>query len=128
MKQYVVDTNAFLRFFLNDIPEQVEEVTSLFQQAQKNKTALFVPQIVLFEIAFSLARFYQFPKEKIVESLEVLLSVEYLEIQDNATFKKALEIFKERNLSLADCFVQIVAQEREAELFTFDKALKKLQK
>jgi predicted nucleic acid-binding protein len=48
MKQKVVDANCFLRFLLNDIPEQAEEVEKLLSEAKNSKNTLFVPQIVLF--------------------------------------------------------------------------------
>lgn len=126
MKKLTVDTNAFLRFILQDIPEQADEVEELFKKAQQKKIELFVPQIVIFEILHALEKYYSFPKDTVIEKLSSVISAKYLMIQNRILLKKALEIFKQKNLDLADCFIFAYSEDKNAELFTFDKALKKL--
>ena len=126
MKKLTVDTNAFLRFILQDIPEQADEVEELFKKAQLKKIELFVPQIVIFEILHALEKYYSFPKNTVIEKLSSVISAKYLMIQNRILLKKALEIFKQKNLDLADCFIFAYSEDKNAELFTFDKALKKL--
>ena len=126
MKKLTVDTNAFLRFILQDIPEQADEVEELFKKAQLKKIELFVPQIVIFEILHALEKYYSFPKNTVIEKLSSVISAKYLKIQNRILLKKGLEIFKQKNLDLADCFIFAYSEDKNAELFTFDKALKKL--
>ena len=121
-----MDTNAFVRFILQDIPEQADEVEELFKKAQLKKIELFVPQIVIFEILHALEKYYSFPKNTVIEKLSSVISAKYLMIQNRILLKKALEIFKQKNLDLADCFIFAYSEDKNAELFTFDKALKKL--
>jgi hypothetical protein len=40
MKEVIVDTNVFLRFLLNDIPEQKRQGEKLFKQAKTRKVAI----------------------------------------------------------------------------------------
>ena len=126
MRRIVVDTNAFVRFLLDDIREQKKRTEELFQQAKHGEVQLVVPQIVIFEIAFTLLRFYKVPKQTIVKSLKVMLNIPYLEIQDRNTFQLAVNMYDKENHSLADCFILIKAKEENAELFTFDQKLQKL--
>ncbi len=126
MKQLTVDTNAFLRFILQDIPEQADEVEKLFKKAKQKEIQLFVPQIVIFEILYALDKYYSFPKNTSIENINSIISAKYLKIQNRNLFKKALEIFKKNNLDLSDCFIFAYSEDKKAELFTFDKALKKL--
>jgi predicted nucleic-acid-binding protein len=126
MKSIVVDTNAFLRFFLNDISEQAESVEKLLQRGKNGEVKLIVPQVVIFEIHFALEKLYKIPKEEIIETLKSLISMDYLQIQDKDIFGKALERYSKYNLSLPDCFLRSAAEKENAELFTFDKKLEKL--
>jgi predicted nucleic-acid-binding protein len=126
MKTIVVDTNAFLRLLLNDIPEQRKATELLFQRAKRKKIRLYVTQIFLFEIDYILKKYYALEKDIVVEWLNGLLSTEYLDIESRATFRKAIVLYKRKNLSFTDCFLHSKAEELEAELFTFDKKLKKV--
>lgn len=126
MKRLIVDTNAFLRFLLNDIPEQKTEVEELLQQAEKSKVVLIVPQIIVFEVHFILDKYYHFEKGEILKSLKSLVSTNYLQVENRETFLSALVIYSENNLSFVDCFIAADAEKQNAEVFTFDKKLGKL--
>lgn len=127
MKTYVLDTNPLARFLLLDNPSQAAEVEKLFIRAKTGKVRLVVPQIVIFEIFFTLGKFYNFSKGEIIEKASPLITSSYLEIQNRELFIKALDIVKEyNNLSFADCFVMVWAKEISANLFTFDKKLAKI--
>lgn len=126
MRKIIVDTNAFLRFLLNDIPAQKITVEKLFIQAKEKNLKIIVPQIVLFEIEFVCRKYYNFSKEEIVDKLKSLVSVSYFKIQNKEIFKRAIQLFNTENLSLVDCFLLSYAKQKEAEIFTFDKTLKTL--
>lgn len=125
MKEIIVDTNAFLRLFLSDIPEQLALVKTLFQKAKRKEVLLVVPQIVVFELEFILGKYYLIPKEERIEKLNTLVSMEYLKIQDASIFQQALQIFAVNNFSLVDSFLLAQAEEKSQELFTFDQAVQK---
>ncbi len=126
MDKLILDTNGFLRFLLNDIPEQSEKVSKLLIKAKAKKTEIFIPQIIIFEIEFALDKYYKFPKAEIVDKLGVLLATQYLKIQDVNIFQEALRLFNDKNVDFVDCFLLCDAKSKNATLFTFDKNLKKL--
>lgn len=126
MKHFVVDTNAFLRLILNDIPNQADQVEKLIKQAKLGTVSLIVPQVIIFEIEFALSKYYQFSKEEIIDKLSSIISSPYLEIEDKEIFRKSVDLYQTKNLSLVDCFLISKAELAGAELFTFDKNLKKL--
>lgn len=126
MSSLVLDTNTLLRYLLNDIPEQAQKIQEKIKQAKSGKIKLFVPQIVIFEIFFALVEGYDFNKDRVIEGIEKIIASEDLFIQDKEAFKLALEIFKEKKLSLVDCFLAAVAKEQGIRVFTFDKALQKI--
>ncbi|MBI2334754.1 PIN domain-containing protein [Candidatus Daviesbacteria bacterium] len=125
MNRVVLDTNVFLRILLNDIPEQVKQAERILQQGKTGRRILIVPQAVIFEIAFALEKIYYFPKENIIDRLSSILSSGYFQIQDSDIFKDTIEIYKQKNLSLVDCFLYAFSLKNKAELFTFDKNLQK---
>lgn len=124
MTKFVLDANAFLRLFLNDIPSQADKVEKLIKQAKENKVTLLIPQIIIFEITFVLEKYYHFSRSEIIEKLKSLLGSSYLKIQNRSIFKRSLELFMIRNISLADCFLICFAEQKEAGVFTFDRKLK----
>lgn len=126
MRTVIIDANAFLRYLLNDIPQQAEQVETLFEQAKKGKIRLVVPQIIIFEIAFALDKYYKFPKEVTISKLQSILSATFLQIQDVEIFIQGLLLYKRKSISLTDSFVLAKAENDRAEIFTFDERLKKI--
>lgn len=128
MTRILLDTNAFLRILLNDIPSQADQVEKLIKEAKRGKVELLVPQIVIFEIAFALEKYYHFPKENITDKIKTILAMQYLKIQDREIFQKAIELFGQKNLSLTDCFIIHFAETKGTSIFSFDKGLKRAKK
>lgn len=126
MRELILDTNVFLRFFLKDVLLQTIETRKLLQQAKIGKIRIIVPQIVIFEIVFALEKLYKFPKTEIIDKISVLLGANYLKIQDKEIFEEAVLLFRGHNLSLPDCFIHSYAKQNNAAVFSFDKDLNKL--
>lgn len=125
MKSLLLDANVFLRFLLNDIPSQQKISADLLQLAKSKKINLIIPQIIIFEIEFILSKYYLFPKKEIIERLQIIVSMPYLDIQDKEIFQKALTLYKDRNLSLTDCFLKAKSEVEAVDIFTFDRKLSK---
>ena len=133
MDVFVADANVFLRFLINDVPEQANKAAELLRRAKSKEIKVVVPQIVIFEIQFALEKFYKFPKEQIVDKIGPILSSPYIEIQDTRTFQDALVFYSNKqsfssnkNLDFVDCFLLCSLQNKNAKLFTFDQKLRKL--
>lgn len=124
MKRIIVDTNVFLRFLLEDVPQQAEQAEKLFKKAKHKKIEAFVPGIVVFEVQFTLEKYYGFSKEDIVDKLSLILSMDFLNFDERKVFLTTLEIYKDRNVSFADYFLVSKSEIEGMELFTFDKKLK----
>lgn len=124
MSGLIADTNIFLRLILNDIPEQADEVERLLKKAKKDNVKILVPQIIIFEIEYALSKYYKFLKVEIIDKLEAILVAPYFSIQDGNIFKKSLKDYREKNLSLVDCFLMAKSEIEEVQIFTFDKNFK----
>lgn len=128
MKRFLIDANAFLRFLLDDIPEEKKAFEALLQKAKHKEVILLVPQIVIFEIDFILEKYYQFSKEAIINKLKSIISTSYIEVQDREYFKRAIELYGQESISFVDCFLLSKAEIEKADVFTFDRKLKNLHK
>lgn len=127
MKIFCIDTNVFLRFILKDNDSLFLEATLLIEKGSKGEVKLFTPSVIIFEISFVLSSVYKVSRQEIVESLESILSTPYIEVEDNRDLNHALTLYKTHaSLSLIDSFLIAKSRSMGAELFTFDKKLKKL--
>lgn len=121
-----VDTNFFLRFLLSDNKEQFEEVKTLFSQAAQGRVKLFTSIIVYFEIYWVLSSFYKQNKQDTVDTLEQILEMKFIFLEEQETLEIALKMFADSNLSLEDCYNLAFAKSRKAKAFkTFDRTLTK---
>ena len=125
---YFIDTNIFLRLVLNDVPKQADKAEALLKKAKKGLVKILVPQIIIFEMEYALSKYYKFPKGEVIDKLESLLSTPYLTVQDGDIFRKSLRGYKDKSLSLVDCFLLAKAEIEGARIFTFDKDLAKRSK
>jgi len=123
IKKIVVDTNAILRFILNDVSSQAKQTEGILLKAKDKKIEIVAPQIVVFELQFALEKYYRFGKDVVIEKLKSIVSTSYIEIQDRRTFLSALNLYESTNLSFVDCFLKAFSHDIQSDLFTFDKKL-----
>ncbi len=127
MKAIIVDTNVLLRFLLNDIPEQKEACEKLLTKAKHHVIKFHVVQASIFEIDFILRKYYLYEISVVIEQLKPLVATKYIDIESRAIFNNALMLYEKESVSLVDCFLVAKAKLEEAELFTFDQQLLRLQ-
>lgn len=125
MTRLVADTNILLRFLLKDNLEQFNTAREILTKVKEDKLELAIPQIVVFEIVYALDKYYGFSKVKIIDALTTIIATKNIKIQDQSSFKRALTLFGDNNLSFVDCFLVAYSEENDAKLFTFDKDLQK---
>ena len=115
----VFDTNAILRYILQDNEEMADLV-----EKQMQKTECFVPTEVVAEIVYVLSRVYKIPHNEISEAINDVLSMECILTADYDAITKGLEVYAQTNFDFVDCLM-IGYQHKGYTVFTFDKALKK---
>lgn len=119
-----VDTNYFIRYFLQDSQEQYKIAYDLFHKAILGEKILFTSLIVFFEICWLLFSYYKKKKEEVIGILFEVLEMDYIELEEREILRQALQIYKNSNLDLEDSFNLVFAQTNNASSFaTFDKKL-----
>jgi len=121
------DTNVVLRYLLRDDPVQYAQAAELFESVRVGKEKAVILESVLVECVSILMKFYQVPRQETAESLSVLLQYKGIANQDQETLIESLRIFVDRNLDIVDCIILARTKRGEGRLFSFDKALNKLQ-
>lgn len=74
MKTYIVDTNFVLRYLLADHKEQYKKTKTIFDQVRNGKIHIILEQSVFVEIIFVLSSLYKTPKDKIIDTMNALIS------------------------------------------------------
>ncbi|MCZ7625587.1 MAG: type II toxin-antitoxin system VapC family toxin [Candidatus Methylomirabilis sp.] len=77
-----VDTNLFLRYLTNDVPEQADAVEQLLRRAAAGGLALVTNTLVMAEMVWTLEAFYQLPRSDIKEKVLTILNTPGLEVAD----------------------------------------------
>src|SRR5437667_2641043 len=114
MKRFVIDTNGYLRLLLNDIPEQSDQIEELLKQAKKGNIQVFLPQIIVFEIVFILEKYYHLAKEEVLDKIESLVSMGYVEIESREIFLESIFLYRDNSVSFVDCFISASVQKNNA--------------
>ena len=116
----IVDTNALVRFFTDDIPQKANLVEKLLKDEQN----IFIPDVVFPELEYILIYEYKFPRKKLFEIYAFLASRKNISLTENV--QKAIIIFSKTNLDMADCI--IAASSLKGSLASFDKELLQVNK
>ena len=116
---HMLDANAVLRFLLQDIEEQFQEVKSIVKRDR-----CYVTLEVMAEVCYVLEGLYQVSRGDIADSFRKLnFDVTILNVD---VFLRALEIFeKPPKLDFVDCLLYGYKMERGIGIVTFDRQLQK---
>ena len=109
MKTLFVDTNVFLRYFLDDDKSQADAAEHLFEQARDGKVDLVVGPPVFFEAAWTLRSAYKMPEEKVIDILHGMAAVQGLKIYDRLMVEGAIGLAKSKGMSFPDCYIAVTA-------------------
>jgi len=116
------DSNLFLRYLTNDIPQDADAVERLFRQAVAGELTLVTNALVLAEIIWTLESFYHLPRPDIKQRVLAILNTPGLEVVDGDLALQAVVWYAERNVDFIDAFnaAWMRAQKLEA-IYTFDR-------
>ena len=113
----ILDTNALIRFFTKDDEAKAKKVKDLLESDEE----LLLIDAVLLELVFTLIKFYKLPKIQLLEIIKYLLSRSNIKV--NPQIRKAVKMYGEKNMSIADCLV--VAYGEGNKIASFDAKLLK---
>ncbi len=115
----MLDANAVLRFLLQDVDGQFQQVKTVIRTEK-----CYITLEVLAEVCYVLEGVYQVPREDVVRNFRRLNND--VTILNADVLLRALEIYGGMlKLDFVDCLLYGYNRERGIEIVTFDKKLKK---
>ncbi|MBD3224368.1 MAG: PIN domain-containing protein [Caldithrix sp.] len=122
MEKYFIDTNLFIRYLTDDIPEQAQKVENLFRQAFDGKIRLIVHPLVFAEIVWTLESFYKYPKKSIDEIVSPLVASKVFEVIERDILLQALDYYHTLNIDFIDAYIGSWMIENNIDnIFTFNR-------
>ncbi len=116
----LLDTNAVLRYLLQDNEEQADAVNRMLTA----ETCLVTLEVTV-EIVYVLHKVYKIDRRTIAEAFEKLMEIEVGLIEKQEVTLHAIRIFADTRLDMIDCVLVAYAKIEGYSVLTFDKALKR---
>lgn len=116
-----VDTNLFLRYLTNDIPEQADQVERLLDKAEAGEVQLITSTIVVAEVAWTLSSFYKLDKREVRDAVLALANTPGLTIRGRDHLIQAAYWFEEKNVDFTDALIAAgLADEGPDTIYTYN--------
>jgi len=121
VEKVVIDTNAVLRFLLNDNEEQSKQVGKIIE-----KFNCIVPIEVITEVVFVLSKVYYYGREAICNKIKDFSNIKKTLLFEREVVCHACDIYANSNLDFVDCLIDGYTKIVGLNAFTFDKKLRKI--
>jgi uncharacterized protein len=120
--QVFVDTNVFLRFLTNDVPEQATAVEKLLRRAAAGDISLVTNSMVIAELVWVLESYYGLPRTSIQESAMAVAHMDGLTLPEIDLVTEALIAYGDANIDYIDAYNAVWMADRGLkQVLTFDK-------
>ena len=125
---YFIHTNVFLRYFVSDDHQEVEDCTRLLQSIDDGQVDGCISSLVLSEIVWTMTSFYKVPRAKIVDSIQFITSLGGIRMIEGYQYDLALMLFSTFNIKFIDCMIASIPQIQKGEMtiISYDKDFDKL--
>jgi predicted nucleic-acid-binding protein len=118
------DSNLVVRHLTHDDARQTSIVERIFRAAEARGEPVFVAQIVLCEVCWTLSSTYGFGRDAIIGALQGLLGDGTFLVQGREIVEQALARYRKGGAGFPDYLIgQIARQEGAAVTLTFDRRL-----
>jgi predicted nucleic-acid-binding protein len=123
-----LDSNIFLRPIVKDNLERVKECEILFEKIKKGELKVFTFNLILAEIVWVCASFYQIKKEEILKILKSILKFKNLKIIDDFNSYLAIELYEKYNIKFIDALIASnpAIFQKKAIVVSYDKDFDKI--
>ena len=127
MTMVAVDTNVLIRLFVNDDTLQSQKARALFDSHVGSVESLWIADIVMLELAWTLDRIYEFARVEICVALKALAGNATVSLESVQQIDEAIALYEQGPAGFADCLLAAKASHAGCDaLRTFDKKMKAL--
>jgi predicted nucleic acid-binding protein len=123
-----LDTNIFLRYLTKDDEKKAYDVLELLKRVERGEEKAVTSPLVIFEVIFTLQKYYRISREETKELLIPLINLRGLKLLHKSVFEKALEMYPQVDISFADLFNYcFMLEEGITEIYSYDEDFDKLE-
>ena len=121
MYRHFVDTNLFLRFLTNDIPDQAHAVDQLLMRAEQGELQLHTSSLTIAEIVWTLESYYELSSEVVRDHVVAILNTPGLFVEHAEIIARAMMLYADENIDFVDAYNGVWMQEQGlSSAITFD--------
>jgi uncharacterized protein len=113
MPSRFLDTNILLRYLIGDCEEQAERSLKLLMRVEHGEEKVYTSSLVIFEVVFTLQKYYKLPRREIAERLLDIIAMRNLQLPDKSAFYRAFDFYISKNISFADAYNAAYAIDQE---------------
>lgn len=106
-----LDTNVWVRYFVQDDPEQARKATQIIESPRDEEETLYINHIVLCETVWVLSYGYKYAKSDLIMLIEQLLLTQQIEIEDIDLVRRAFRDYQRTSADFADCLIGVKNKE-----------------
>lgn len=125
MKKFFIDTNPWVRFFIEDNQEQFDQTKVLLAQIEEGNFRAYTSTIVLLELQFVLQKLYHLSFEKTIEIFEIICKIRNITIIEKTNLDLAIKFLKLYKIKFPDCLIASQLPKNTV-LVSFDEELSKI--
>ncbi len=117
-----IDANVILRFLTSDDPQKAEACAQLLEKVERGEEHVWLPDLVLADVVWTLEKYYKVPKDRIVDLIVPLIALRGLHCSRKETVFTALRLYASKNIDWTDAFVaaQLLAQKTKT-IYSYDQ-------
>ncbi len=117
-----IDANIVLRYLLRDSPEQAERARALIHRIWDGREQVYLPDIALADIVWTLHRFYKRTRQEIRDVLLPMLKMDGLRMRDKDMAIQAVLLFSDSGINFSDALIAAeMARSGREEIYTYDR-------
>ena len=116
------DTNLFLRYLTNDVPEQADAFEQVLHRAVAGEITLGTNSLVIAEVIWTLESYYHLSPLQIQDKILAILNTPGLEVADGDLVIQAVLWYVEKPIDFINAFNAAWMLDQEVRtIFTFDR-------
>ena len=116
------DTNLFLRYLIDDLPEQAQAFERLMRLARQGEVLLVTSPPVIAEIVWTLESYFRLSKADIQAKMLAILNSHGLQGAEEQSLLKAIVWYWDKNVDFIDAYSAAwVLSQSVDRIATFDK-------
>lgn len=122
-----IDTNIFIRFFVNDGTQEHKIVEKFFNKLVVSDTKYMTSTMVIAEIIWVLEKYYKMEKKNVCENIRLILDTPNILIKEKYILHNAIETFKKQNIDFIDAYNYAYALKNgSSKIISYDKHFDRL--